>query len=200
MAGSITLDPYVTTNSETSFLLQSDGFVAGTYLDNPATRYQLEGGVVATAQATPLYGGLPLTLAVTAPGAGGASSGLGSAAVTATAAANLDAWCLMNGASAGVITPSSNVPLYPKNTSVNFARAGSGLWIVLPVNPTAVNTIAGGGSNQAIYWDYTNNYVDVTGTGVLPVQIILLNTNSKTISYSAGQANWTTGSVIVVRI
>ncbi len=201
MAG-ITVAPYALSNSESSFLLQSDGFVAGTFLDNPANRYQLEGGVVGSAQAPPLWGGIPVTLEVPAPGPGGASSGLGSSVIAATTTAtNLDGFVVFNQASAGVITASSNVPLYPANTSVNFIRLGCGLWLVLPVNPTAVNTIAGGGSNQAIYWDYTNNRVDVTGTGALGLQIIALNTNSKTVTYSGGDATWTSGgSVIVVRV
>ena len=202
MASTISLAPYETTNSETSFLLQTDGFVAGTFLDNPAGRYALESGLVSASQATPLYGGLPITLDVPAPGSGGASSGLGSTILAATAESNVDAFCVFNQASAGVITPSSTAPLYPSNTSANFVRIGCGLWVVLPVKPGDVNTIAGGGANQAIYWDYTNNYVTVTsgGGGALGFQIIALNTNSKIVSYSAGQANWTTGDVIVVRI
>lgn len=202
MAATISLAPYETTNSETSFLLQTDGFVAGTFLDNPGLRYTLEGGAVSASQSTPLYGGLPITLEVPAPGAGGASSGLGSTILAATSETNVDGFCVFNQASAGVITPSSNVPLYPSNTSANFVRTGSGLWLVLPVKAADVNTIAGGGSNQAIYWDYTNNYVTVTsgGGGALGFQIIALNSNSKVVDYSAGQANWTTGDVIIVRI
>ncbi len=200
MASTIPVAPYLTTNAQHSFLLQTDGFVEGTFLDNPAFRYTLEGGIVSASQATPLYGGLPLTIDVPAPGAGGSSSGLGSTLLAATAEANIDGWCVFNQASAGVITPSSTVPLYPSSTSANYVRQGSGLWVVLAVNPTAVDTIAGGGANQAIYWDYTNNRVDVTGTGALGLQIVALNTNSKTISYNSGSANWTTGSVIVVRV
>ncbi len=201
MASTIAVAPYATSNVQDSFLLQTDGFVQGTFLDNPAFRYTLEGGIVSASQATPLWGGLPITLDVPAPGSGGSSSGLGSTILGATAETNIDGWLMLNQASAGVITASSNSPLYPSSTSANYVRSGSGLWIVLPVNPAAVNTIAGGGANQAIYWNFTSNYVDTTGTGALGVQIIALNTNSKTITYNSGTgaANWSTGSVIVVR-
>ena len=195
---------YATSVSRSSFLLQSDGFVAGTFIDDPANRYQLEGGVVGAAQTTPLYGSLPLTLTVTAPTSSGASSGLGESAVAATAVANIDAWCVFNQASAGLISATSNVPLYYAGQSLNFVRVGSGLWVVLPVKAADVNTLAGGASNQAIYWDYTNNWVAAAGTGALGLQIISLNTNSKTITYVAGPpitANWAGGgSVIVVRV
>ena len=75
MAATITLTPMQTTGVPDSFLLLTDGFVSGTMLDDPAIRYQIEGGVVAASQATPLWGGLPLTLAIPALGGGGASLG-----------------------------------------------------------------------------------------------------------------------------
>ena len=203
MPSTVTLNPYLTTVSNFSFLLQTDGFVQGVFLDDPAKRYNLEGGFVAASQSTPIWGGLPLSLNVPAPGSGGASSGLGPAATVATTAANIDAWCVLNQASAGVITASSNAPLYVSGGSLNFARVGCGLLLCLPVNPAAVNTLAGGASNPTIYWNFANNYVDIAGTTPLGLQVYALNTNSKVISYSSvtGFANWAAGgSIIIVRI
>ena len=193
---------YQTTVASSAFLLVSDGFVQGTITGKFPDRYALEGGVVASTQATPIYGGLPLSLAVNTPSTMG-SSGLGEAIKLATAETNIDGWCLFDQASAGVISAFSNVPLYYANMSANFVRTGSSAWIVLPVNPSAVNTIAGGASNQTLYWNFTNNYVDITGTGPLPVQVINLSITSKTVTYAAGPpitANWAAGgSVIVVQ-
>jgi hypothetical protein len=198
---------YSTTTASSAFLLNSDGYVVGTYLATPATRYQLDGGVVASTQATPLYGGNPLTITVTAP-SHNVSSGLGNAATLATSAATLDAWCLFDQASAGIITPFSAVPLYYANQSLNYVLVGSGARVVLPLNPSALNTIANGQSNQAIYWNATAGYVDIVGAGSfatpLGYQIIDIAQNSKTVSYSAGPpitANWVAnGYVIVVRV
>ncbi len=195
---------YQTTTSAGSFLLNSDGFVAGTLYGKDFDRYSIEGGVVASAQSTPIYGGQPLTNTVAAPNARG-SSGLGETlALAATSGANIQSWCVVDQASAGVITPFSNVPLYYANGSANFVRVGSGAMLVLPVNPAAVATLAGGLANVALYWDFTNNRVDTAGTGALGYQIIALNQNSKTVTYAAGPpitANWATGgSVIIVRI
>ena len=203
MPSTVTFQPYGTTVSASSFLLQTDGFVQGTFLDSPATRYTLEGGYVAASQLTPIWGGLPLSLAVPAPGQGGASSGLGPAATVATTAASINAWCLLNQAAAGIITPSSNSPLFTSGGSLNFSRVLSDMLIVLPVNPAAVNTLANASATYPIYWNFAQNYVDITGSTPLGYQIIALNTNSKTITYSSttGFANWTPGgSVIVVRI
>lgn len=201
---SISFVPYTTTNITDSFQLLSDGFVQGTYQPSPPGQYYLEGGVVASTQSTPIYGGLPISLAVTAPGTGGVSSGLGQAATVAVSEATIDGWCVFNQASAGVITSSSNVPLYSAGQSINFVRVGSGLWVVLPVKSDDVATIAGGASNQAIYWDFTNNWVAASGSGALGYQIIALNTNSLIVNYAAGPpitANWKASSpVILVRV
>ena len=191
---------YQTTVANNTFLLNTDGFIVGTLYGKFPDRYAIEGGVVASTQATPLYGGLPLTLAVTAPTIQG-SSGLGERATLATAQTNIDGWSVFDQGAAGIISGFSNVPLYYANTSINFVRSG---FLVLPVNPAAVNTIAGGASNQNIFWNFTQNYVDITGTGALGFQIIALSTNSKTVTYAAGPpitANWNgSGSVIVVKI
>lgn len=191
---------YQTTVANNTFLLNTDGFIVGTLYGKFPDRYAIEGGVVASTQATPLYGGLPLTLAVTAPTIQG-SSGLGERATLATAQTNIDGWSVFDQGAAGIISGFSNVPLYYANTSINFIRSG---FLVLPVNPAAVNTIAGGASNQNIFWNFTQNYVDITGTGALGYQIIALSTNSKTVTYAAGPpitANWNgSGSVIVVKI
>jgi hypothetical protein len=195
---------YQTTVASGAFLLNSDGFVAGTLYGKFPDRYAIEGGVVASANTTGIYGGQPLTNTVATPNARG-SSGLGETlALAATTGANIQSWCVFDQASGGAITPFSNVPLYYANQSANYVRVGSGAMLVLPVNPTAVATIAGGLANVAIFWDFTNNRVDTTGTGALGYQIIGLNQNSKTVTYAAGPpitANWNNaGSVIVVRI
>jgi hypothetical protein len=195
---------YGTTVSPNSFLLQSDGFVAGTLYGKFPDRYAIEGGVVGSTQATPLYGGMPVTNTVLAPTSSGGSSGLGQTVVAATAVGNIDGWTVFDQGSAGLISAYSNVPLYYAGQSINFVRNKSGVMLVLPCKAADVNTLAGGESNQAIYWDYTNNWVAAAGTGALGYEIIALNNNSKTVTYAAGPpivANWAgLGSVIIVRV
>jgi len=195
---------YQTTNASSSFLLNSDGFVVGTLYGKNFDRYAIEGGTVISSASNPIWGGQPLTNTVVAPSTRGSSGEGEILTLAATTGANIQSWCVFDQASAGVITPYSNVPLYYANQSANFVRVGSGAMIVLPVNPTAVATIAGGLANVAIFWDFTNNRVDVSGTGALGYQIVALNQNSKTVTFAAGPpitANWAAGgSVIIVRI
>lgn len=203
MPATVSLQPFVTTTSQNSFQVQTDGFIQGFFQDSPVTRYALEGGVVSASQATPIWGGLPLTLTVPAPGLLGSSSGIGPAATVATTAATIDAWCCLNQAAAGIITANSTSPLYTSGSSLNFGRVGCGMLLALPINPQAVNTLANAQTNIPIFWDFVNNRVDVVGATPLGLQIYTLNTNSKTIAFNAttGFATWVSGgSVVVVRI
>ena len=134
------------------------------------------------------------------------SSGLGSLASVATSLATINAWCVINQAPNGIITPSSNAPQYVAGQTLNFMRAGSNARIVLPVKAADVATIAGGNAAQSLYWDPVNLYVTVTSGGnygPLVVQAEFLNQNSLTVTYSSGTkaTNWNrSGSVIVVRV
>jgi hypothetical protein len=203
MPATVSFQPYVTTTSTLSFQLQTDGFTQGFFQDSPVTRYALEGGVVSAAQVTPIWGGLPLSLSIPGPGLLGSSSGTGAVATVATTAATIDAWCVLNQAAAGVITTNSTSPLYTSGSSLNFGRVGCGMLLALPVNPSAVNTLALAASNTPLYWDFTNNRIDIAGVGALGLQFYAVNTNSKTISYNSttGFCTWVPGSaVIIVRI
>src|ERR1700761_4106425 len=153
MAASVSFNPMQTTGAAGAFILSTDGFVQGTFLDDPAMRYQLEGGYVASSQSTPLWGGLPITLSVPATGTPNA---LGSGAVIAASLAGINGWTLFNQASAGILTSSSNVPLYASGMSINFARPGSLLRIVLKINPADVNALVGAAPSVSLYWDPTN--------------------------------------------
>jgi hypothetical protein len=201
VASSITFNPMQTTGASGAFLLSTDGYVQGTFLDDPAQRFQLEGGYVSSAQATPLWGGVPITLAVPATGTPNA---LGSGAVAAASLAGINAWVLFNQASAGILTPSSNVPLYASGMSINFARPGSLMRVVLKINPADVNALVGAAPNVALYWDPVNLRLDTSAGGnygPLPVQLEALSITSKTVVYSGGNANWNDAdSVAVVRI
>ena len=104
----------------------------------------------------------------------------------------------LGGADISIAVPAGD-PNFPDGTSIALTRATTD-----PTTGTAVNTIAGQGSNFPIYWNFTQNYVDVTGSGALGLQIIGLSINSLGVTYAAGPpitANFTGGaSVIVVRV
>jgi hypothetical protein len=213
MPATVSFQPYTTTTSTLSFQLQTDGFIQGFFQDSPVSRYFLEGGVVSANQLTPIWGGLPLSLTIPGPGLLGSSSGTGAVATVAASTTTIDAWCVLNQAAAGVITSNSTSPLFPSGASLNFGRIGCGMLMALPVNPTAVNTLALAASNTPLYWNATLNAIDIVGAGAFStaltgpsgaaLQFYAVNTNSKTIAYNAttGFCTWVPGgSVIIVRI
>lgn len=189
--GNIQFNPMQTTGINDGFVVNTKGYVQGTFLDDPAMRYQLEGAQVDSSQVSPLWGGLPLTLKVPAVDQ---DANLPTV-IAATTLNGINGWALFNQASAGIITPSSNVPLYSAGMSVNFARPGSNLRICLPVeNTTQLDALVGDAPNVALYWDATNNCLTTTSAGnigPLPISLEFLSAQSKTVSYNSGTGNAT---------
>lgn len=190
---SISFNPYPTTGVSNGFVLTTDGYVQGTFQDDPAIRYQMRTGTVG--QSTPIWGGLPLLLAVGAPG-----NLMGPSATVATSsstASQINGWSVFNQASAGVVTPSSPVPLYGEYSSFNFFESGSNARIILAVESTAVlDALAGAAPNVALYWDTVNSCLtNAAGTGIIGpinVQLEALSAGGQTVSYnsSTGIATW----------
>ena len=201
--GNISFNPMTTTGVNNGFVGNTKGYVQGVILDDPAMRYQLEGAQVDASQSTPLWGGLPISLKVPAVDS---DAGLPSAVAAATLNA-INGWAVFNQASAGIITPSSPVPLYSSGMSLNFVRPGSLLRIVLPVeNTTQLNSLIGDAPNVALYWDTVNNCLTTTSAGnigPLPISLENLSAQSKIVNYNSGtgQATWNfNGPAAVVRI
>jgi hypothetical protein len=58
---SITLNPYVQTNAPGSFSIDSDGLIVGMAYPDPAARFALAGGWLATAETLPMFGGVAIS-------------------------------------------------------------------------------------------------------------------------------------------
>lgn len=185
MSASISFNPYVTGNGAGSFAVTSDGLVQGTALDSPNTRYNLAGGILASTETIPMWGGVAISEYV--PGAVSAIPELGGTIGRATN---------MTPATAGVITgfsvfdqnhsmvqtPSSPVPLAGVGGQVNFYRLGSNARIAVPCSPNLVN-LEGLIVTSKVLWDFTNE--------------ILTPYSSTTISsgtYTAGAVALTTAA------
>lgn len=201
MAGNTTIQPFVTTGFSGAFQVETKGWMQGIFLDDPAVRYQLEGGTVAASQT--LWGGVPISLAV----AGVNDIESGEAISSAGSLVAIDGWLVFNQATAGIITPNSNVPLYTAGTSANFFRAGSNARICVPIaNTTILNALVGAAPTVDLYWDPTNLNITTTSSGnygPLPVALERLSNGSKTVDYNSGSgvANWSYGQpAAIIRI
>ncbi len=192
---------YSTTGISDGFVVSTDGYVQGMFLPDPANRYNLEGGYVASTQTQPLWGGLAVTLAVPAVGSNAQGPGL----VAAASLAGINGWTLFDQGAAGLISATSSVPLYSAGMSINYARPGSHLRICLAVESVSLlASLVGAEPHVALYWDPVNLCITTTATsnyGPLPVQLEALSVTSKTVSYASPNGTWNyAGAAAIVRI
>jgi len=198
---SISINPFVTTNAYGTFSTQSDGYVQGEFLDDPAIRFQLVGGPLATAETLPMWGGVAISETTDNSG----TIGLGGAIARASAEANLTGFSVFSQAYAWVQTPQSPVPLAANGQTIPFFRLGSNARIPVACDPTLAASLASGLINQQVAWDFTNQVLIAYTTGTaLPVKVVDVQIgNSKIVAYDpvTGFATWTnTGSVAVIQI
>src|SRR5271166_2778095 len=68
MAG-VSLTPALTTTAAGLFYVKSEGYYQGQFLDDPAIRYQLKGGILKSTETLPMWGGIGIFVDIpTEPG------------------------------------------------------------------------------------------------------------------------------------
>ena len=202
MAG-ITINPALVTNAAGSFSITSEGYVQGVMLDDPAVRFALATGIVSSAASTPFWGGMGITDSLWTPGA--ESPSVQSVLTLATSQANLTGFTVFNQANAMIQSTNSPAPLAPVTGAINFFRLGSGARIAVACSATVAAALQGGASNQAVYWDYTNQVLlNAPGGTAIAVKVIDVNIgNSMVVSYASGTgfATWNrSGSTAIIQI
>ncbi|HHS9616789.1 TPA: hypothetical protein ACTXAA_000811 [Raoultella planticola] len=183
----LSLNPMATTNAAGSFGVQSDGFIQGVALDDPANRFNLASGTVAATETKPLWGGLPV--AELLPGV--KSSPRGSTIRRAVSLAELEGFTVFNQAHNGLTTPQSPVPLYASGMSVSFYRFGSNMRVPLKASAQVVALgTAGASVKTALAWDFVNDRVTTAAAAAFAGSDIA----TSSVTYSNGVANATTAS------
>ena len=183
----LSLNPMATTNAAGSFGVQSDGFIQGVALDDPANRFNLASGTVAATETKPLWGGLPV--AELLPGVN--SSPRGSTIRRAVSLAELEGFTVFNQAHNGLTTPQSPVPLYASGMSVSFYRLGSNMRVPLKASAQVVALgTAGASVKTPLAWDFVNNQVTTAAAAAFSGADI----DTTALTYSYGVATATTAS------
>ena len=194
MVNTITFNPAITTNGIGSFNVDSAGFIAGTALDDPSARNYLAGGVLATTETLPMWGGVGIAeyIPQNTYSASNPNQNLGMLIKRATVigsagtAGSLTGFSVFNQAHAMVNTPQSPVPQAGGGGNVEFYRLGSGARIALPIDPALVSLV-GSIDTSLVSWDfaasrivkYTTAYVANPITGAT-----WANTSGGQISYT----------------
>lgn len=155
----IPFSPYTMTNAAGTFNTTSTGFVVGTAEDDPVARYKLQGGILATTETLPMWGGVGVTALI--PGVAGAPNGslgpvIGRATtLTAAATGQLNGFSVFDQNYSAVNTPSSPVPLSGAYGQVNWYPLGSGARIKVAIEPSLVS-LQGSLISSQVSWNFTN--------------------------------------------
>lgn len=183
----LSLNPMATTNALGSFGVQSDGFIQGVALDDPANRFNLASGTVAASETTPIWGGIPV--AELLPGA--ASSPRGSSVRRAKTLAELEGFTVFNQAHNGLTTPQSPVPLFASGMSVSFYRIGSNMRVPLKASAQVVALGTSGASVRTpLAWDFVNSQITTAAAAGFAGADIA----TTAVTYASGVATATTAS------
>lgn len=160
MVAIFTVGPMVTTTGAGLFNVTSDGLMQGTAYDAPNRRNDLAGGVLASSEVLPMWGGVGISEAVPglASGPQTALGGLITRATTLTAAApgQLTGFSVSDQAYHMMQTPQSPVPQATSGMGVHFYRLGSGARIAVQIDPDLVS-LQGGLISPNVSWDFNNS-------------------------------------------
>ena len=149
----IAINPMQTTNASGLFGVTSDGFTQGVAHDDPAVRFQLAGGYLATSETLPMWGGVAISETLPLVTSNG---NLGNSITRAANNAGITGFSVFNQSHNAINTPQSPVPLLSGNMTVNFYRLGSLARIPLAADPSLVASLASGLVNQQVSWDFNN--------------------------------------------
>jgi len=196
-------NPAVTTNAAGSFSAQSVGYIQGVALDDPAVRNSLTGGILASTETLPMWGGIAIKEFIPLSG-----NSLNGSVARATTNAEIKGFSVYNQNGAALTTPQSQAPVSLGGGGVHFYRLGSKARIAVAIDPTLAATLVNGTTliDAQVSWDLTNQKIITYdgGVGALAAKIVDINIgNSKTVTYDAvnNLCNWvSTGSVAIIEI
>jgi len=186
MSTQITINPYQTSVGNAGlFTAKSDGLRQGTAYPDPSTRHRLRGGLLATTETLPMWGGVGVFANV--PGGSGNPSYtlgpiVGRALSLNDAAKPLAGFSVFDQAYNMITSPQSPVPLIGPSGQVNWYPLGSLARIAVACDPILVD-LRGGPIGAQVSWDFTNQ---------------LLIPFEGTLTVSSGTYNNTTGVITLV--
>jgi hypothetical protein len=199
MANLINFNPVVTSQPQSSFLLQTEGWVQGAFFDDPSTKNWLAGGFIGSSVTVPIWPGMAISESIPSVN----SNQLGNEITVASSVATLSGFNVINRNYNAVITPGNNVQQLGPYMTCMYFRLGSNARIAVQCSSALVTDLEGGLTNQQVAWDFTNQLLIPYTTGTaLPVKVLGFSSNSKIVSYNSGTGavTWTTGDAAIIQI
>lgn len=200
MSGNLPFNPQITYSPANSIILTTEGYIQGSYLDDPTTINQLAVGELAQTVNKPVWGAMALTETVPVADGNQAGNILG----VATGNANLTAFSVFNQASNMILTPDSTVQQAVAGNTISYFRVGSNARITVQCDEGLVASLDGNPTSQLVSWDYTRQKLIAynSSIGALPVQVLSVSTNSLVVVYdpSGHTLRYTNGAVAVIQL
>lgn len=204
MSNVINFNPMTTQTGQNSFQTESQGYIQGTFMDDPVARMWLLTGLVSNSATVPMWGGVPIIENI--PSLSANSEGTPNATLAVpTAADTVTGFTVFNRAHNMVITPGNNVPVSGPDMNIAYFRTGSNIRIPVKIASSLVTTLEGSSITTQVSWDFTNYeltaYVNGTNT-VLPVKVVKLMPNSKIVNYDSGTGavTWAYGDAALIQL
>lgn len=204
----IAINPVITTNAAGTFTTSVDGLMQGMAMDDPAVRYQLDGGQLAADETLPMFGGIPIAEFLP-PTGNTADRSLQNSIKRATATLAPTGISVFNQNHAMINSPQSPVPQADAGMLVNFYRFGSRARIAFALDPAFVPVVAAPGmpvTPVALNFDPTNGWITAAAGIAMPASCVIKDYNlgnSMIVVFNAatGFATWNrNGNAILLQI
>ncbi|MBV8060476.1 MAG: hypothetical protein JO253_02980 [Alphaproteobacteria bacterium] len=176
-------NPMLTTNAAGSFNIQTDGYVQGVAMDEPSIRNTLAGGILASTETLPMWGGVAISESLLADASGG--NVMGNSITRAASVGNITGFSVFNQAFNAINNPQSKVPTLGSGMTTHFHRLGSGARIAVACDPSLVS-LNGGLVTQQVSWDFNNQLLQPYVASTPTVTI-----SSMTPTFNASTGVWT---------
>jgi hypothetical protein len=189
----VALNPLIQTNAPGMFSIESDGFIVGTAMPDPAARFALSGGWLATTETLPMFGGVAIgeSVPLERPPVTRADVALGGIITRAADYAHLTGFSVFDQNYAAVNSPQSPVPTTDKGGLVNFYRLGSGARVALAIDPTLIS-LEGGLITAQISWDFVNQKIIAFATTALNVRVLSIKASGCMVPVYTSGTGFTT--------
>lgn len=198
----ISVNPAKQSNFSGTFSVQSDGYIQGLYMDDPAVRYALAGGTVKSDEAAPMFGGIAIGELI--PNPASVAVELGGVIERAVDYAHLTGFTVFNQNGSAILSPPNTVPLADVGMNVNFFRLGSGARIAVACDDALAATLSGGTDliTTQVSWDFTNQKLVAFNTTALACKVLNVQRgNSKIVQLSSGVYTWNpSGTCALIQI
>lgn len=159
VSATVSFNPMQQTNAGGMFVLSSGGFIQGWQQPDPAARFALRQGVVASTETLLMIPGAAIGIATNPSAAtSGHAQGSGSAGdilSRATTVAGIRGFTAYNNNYNSIVAPGATAPTTGSNMSMMYLPLGSRARICLGINAALASTFAAGADiNTQVSWDF----------------------------------------------